>query len=262
MLYGCLEAARTRLSEVRYDLQARKDGYYALVAAIRPGTQMVEIAAIAGLDFVVLDAEHAPFSATDIDHGVLAGRASGIAVLVRVPDHVGPWIQQAIDVGADGVMVPHVSSVGIAEAVVRAARFAGGARGYSNSPRAGGYGTATMTDHLVLEDEHVTVIVQIEDRAGVDAADRIGAVPGVDAIFIGPADLAVAYGASGPGDQRVKDIVGQVAKSATRQGLAWGCFASSRSATEGDRGGFRIIGSDQSALRDRWRDIVNGYTSQ
>ena len=218
--------------------------------------QMVEIAAIAGLDFVVIDAEHAPFSPSEIDRGVLAGRAAGIAVLVRVPDHSGPWIQQAIDVGADGVLVPHVSSVAIAEAVVRAARFAGGARGYSNSPRSGGYGTATLAAHLVREDGRVAVIVQIEDRLGVDATDHILAVPGLDAIFIGPADLAMAYGAAGPGDADIQAIIGQVAASAKTHGIAWGTFAASWSAGDAERGGFRIIGSDQSALRERWSEIV------
>lgn len=218
--------------------------------------QVVEIAALAGLDFVVLDAEHAPFSAADIDRGVLAGQAAGIPVLVRVPSHEGPWIQQAVDVGAEGVLVPHVSSSEIAEAVVGAARFAGGARGFSNSPRSGGYGTTTMAEHLRREDERVCVIVQIEDREGVNAADRIAAVAGVDAVFLGPADLAVAYGASGPADPAISVIVEQVAGVAAGRGLAWGCFAAARSSRDRELGGFRIIGSDQLALRERWREIV------
>lgn len=221
--------------------------------------QVVEVAAIAGLDFVVLDSEHAPFSPADIDRCVLAGRGVGLAVLVRVPDHAGPWIQQALDMGAEGVVVPHVSSVAIAEAVVSAARFANGGRGFSNSPRAGGYGTAAMSDHLRGEDERVSVIVQIEDRAGVDAADGIVAVRGVDAVFIGPADLAVAYGASGTSDPKVEEIVDQVAGAAIRQGLHWGRFAPSRSAEDRARGGFRIIGSDQSALRDSWRHLADAH---
>lgn len=218
--------------------------------------QTIEIAAVAGLDFVVLDAEHAPFSATDIDSGVLAGRSAGIPVLVRVPQHSGPWIQQAIDVGADGILVPHVSSAAIAEAVVRAAKFAGGSRGYSNSPRSGGYGTRSLAEHLAREDERVAVIIQIEDREGVGAADQIAAVAGVGAIFIGPADLAVAYEAAGPEDSAIHEIVNQVASCATKHGLAWGTFAASRSGDDLQRSGFRIIGSDQSALRQRWTEIV------
>ena len=215
--------------------------------------QVVEIAAIAGLDFVVLDAEHAPFSPADIDHCVLAGRAAAIPVLVRVPDHVGPWIQQALDVGSDGVMVPHVSSVNIAEHVVRSARYINGARGYSNSPRVGRYGTASMADMIEAEDQRAAIIVQIEDRGGMENFVEIAAVPGVDALFIGVADLAAAFQAEGPSDPRMIDIIGKVTSFSAEQGRPCGGFFPQAIDNLPHGMSFCIVGSDQSFLRTGWR---------
>jgi len=222
-----------------------------------PAIQVIEIAAAAELDFVVLDAEHAPVSVRDLDRGVVAGRAAGIPVLVRVPDHVGPWIQQSLDVGADGIMVPHVSSPDIARTVVRAARYVNGARGFSNSPRAGGYGSAPLAEHVAREDERVTVIAQIEDRSAVDQIDEIVGVPGIDAVFIGPADLAVAYGRPSPVDPEVVAVVDRLAARLTARAFPWGRFVST--VPSGRAAGFHVIGSDQSALRERWRELVMAH---
>ncbi len=227
-----------------------------------PGPQIVEIAALSGLDFVLLDAEHAPYSAGDVDRAVLAGRAANISVLVRVPSHVGPWIQQVLDCGADGIVVPHVESVAVAEAVVRAARFAGGGRGYSNSPRAGGYGTLSMAAMLAQEDGRVVVVAQIEDLGGVDQVNAIAAVDGVDALFIGRADLAVALGATGPDDPTVGALAAKVAAAAAARGLPCGTFLADARAVAAERASgvsFFVIGSDQSTLRTGWRDMVGTF---
>ncbi len=124
--------------------------------------QTVEVLAATGMDTLVLDAEHAPFGPESLDRSLLAAHACALPVLVRVPYPRAAAIQQALDLGAGGVMVPHVDDARIAEEVVRAARYGqGGARGFSNSSRAGGYGARGMAEHLLASDAHTSVIVQI-----------------------------------------------------------------------------------------------------
>ena len=126
---------------------------------------------------------------------LLASRACALPAIVRVPDAMPATIGAVLDMGACGVMVPHVVDADAARAAVAAARYRGGVRGFSNSPRAGRYGSIAMAEHMTVSDPGGLVVCQIEDRAGVDNVREIAAVPGVDALFIGRADLAVAYGA-------------------------------------------------------------------
>jgi 2-keto-3-deoxy-L-rhamnonate aldolase RhmA len=91
-----------------------------------PATQPVEVLGAAGLDFVVIDQEHAPFDRVTVDALILAGKAAGIAVLVRVPGSEARDILPALDCGAQGVLVPHVDTVARARDVVAGSRYAGG----------------------------------------------------------------------------------------------------------------------------------------
>ncbi len=145
-----------------------------------------------GLDFVILDAEHNPYDRSALDHCLLAARSVGLPALVRVPDTRAETILNALDCGAAGIVAPHIGSADQARALVAATRYHGGDRGFSAATRAGGYGRLAATAHIAAADASVSVIAQIEDQAGVDAAAEIAAVAGVDALLIGPADLSVA----------------------------------------------------------------------
>jgi 2-keto-3-deoxy-L-rhamnonate aldolase RhmA len=229
-----------------------------------PTHQAVEISGSSGLDFVIVDAEHAPFSPEMVDRCVVAGLAAGIAVLVRVPYAESSMIQQALDLGAAGIVVPHVSSQAGAEAVVARTRLRGGLRGYSNSPRAGDFGRVGMADYIRRGDEGVTVIVQIEDREGVVNVAAIASVPGVDGLFVGCADLAVAMGATGPEDDIVTEAAATICRAADQAGKICGSFMIDRSSlAEQVRLGmnFFVIGSDQSALRDAWQQVVQDVSA-
>jgi 2-keto-3-deoxy-L-rhamnonate aldolase RhmA len=159
-----------------------------------PSHVALEILAMSGLDFVCLDAEHAPFDRAALDACLAVARALGLPVLVRIADGTPARILDVMDMGATGIVVPHVDSVAKAEAIARAARFGHGGRGYAGSTRWAGYATGAMPDLLARSASETMVIAQIEEPEGVAAADGIAAVPGIDALFIGPADLSVAYG--------------------------------------------------------------------
>jgi 2-keto-3-deoxy-L-rhamnonate aldolase RhmA len=157
-----------------------------------PHYQNIEIAGAAGMDFVVLDAEHAPFSIEAIDRCLLGCAGASLPGLVRLPDAEPSTILQVLDMGAAGIVVPHIVSATQARAAVAATRYRDGVRGFSNSPRAGGYGRLAMAEHLRSHDAAVSVVCQIEDPEAVDHVDEIAAVSGVDCLFIGRADLAVS----------------------------------------------------------------------
>ena len=159
-----------------------------------PAYELIEVLAMSGLDFLCLDAEHAPFDRARMDACLAVARALDFPVLVRVGSASAENILQALDAGAAGLVVPHVFSVEKAREVARWARFGHHGRGYAGSSRWAGFATRKMPDILAQSRDETAVIAQIEEPEGVDAAAAIAGVEGVDGLFVGPADLSVAYG--------------------------------------------------------------------
>lgn len=184
-----------------------------------PTSHTVELFGDLGYDFVVIDAEHAPFDRRAIDTALLAARASGIAGLVRVAEANPALILAALDDGAAGVLVPHVASPEAAAAAVSACRYRGGRRGFSNSPRAGCYGGTALWPHVDSQDAAVAVIAMIEDPEALDCLDGILGTAGLDGIFIGRADLTVALGAASPDVPEVRSAVARILDAASRAGV-------------------------------------------
>ena len=179
-----------------------------------PAYQLIEVLAQSGLDFVCLDAEHAPFDRSAMDACIAMGRALDFPVMVRTGDGSPREILQALDYGAAGVVVPHVGSVDKAREVARAARFGLHGRGYAGSSRWAGYATQKMPDLLQRSLDETIVIAQIEEPQGVEQADAIAAVEGIDGLFIGPADLSVGYGKTDQNSQELKDALRHVSSVA------------------------------------------------
>lgn len=220
-----------------------------------PSHAVVEIAGDAGLDAVVLDAEHAPFDQGSLDRGLLACRAASVSGLVRVADSRPATLLQALDLGADGLVLPHIVHADQARDILRATRYRDGHRGFSNSPRAGGYGRATLAEHLSAEDGRHAIVAQIEDREALEHLDAIAAVGQIDCLLVGRADLAVSLGAERLDDPRVEAATSLVIDAAARAGKASGLFVAGlddldRFAARGVS--FFILGSDQALLRAGW----------
>lgn len=221
--------------------------------------QTIEVLAGTGLHAMVLDAEHAPFGPESLDRCLGAARGAGLSALVRIPALRAEAVLQALDMGAAGILVPHVDTADQAREAVRAARYVGGQRGYSASARAGNYGDVDMTAHLLAGDECSAVIVQIESMQAVENARDIASVPGVDCLFIGPADLAVSLGASSMADARVAQAVERVCAAAREAGCTVGSFVPDATAigplyAQGVR--FFVIASDQALLKRMARQVL------
>ncbi len=188
-----------------------------------PSPIVAEVLGLSELDVVAIDSEHAPFGRLETDLCIAAFRAAGMPCLVRVGDDTPTQLRNALDSGATGVVVPHVISAGQAESIVKACHFGDGGRGYAGSPRAAGYGARPMQQHLERSAAETTVIVQIEDIPALEHAADIAAVDGVDAVFIGRIDLAVAMGKS-PMDASVIEAVEDICRACSAAGTAVGMF--------------------------------------
>lgn len=217
-----------------------------------PSRQVSEILALSGIDFAILDAEHAPFGIGVVDDILAATSARRFPVLVRVPDIGSPMVGACLDAGAAGVVVPHVLDRRMAERAVAATHFSGGSRGLSPSGRAGLYGGLPLGEYMAQSDASVSLWCQIEDAEAIDNIDAICAVPGVDALFVGRADLMRSLGASRIDDPAMERAVVRVAQAASAAGRRLAIFiADAAEAARWRPLGLSIFvcGSDQSMLR-------------
>lgn len=219
---------------------------------------VIEVLGTCGLDFAVVDAEHAPFDRALLDLMVLAGRAAGLPVLIRVPDDRPSTLLSALDIGAAGLLVPHVDTAAQAAEIVRHTRFAIGERGYSGSPRFAGYGSLGMAEALRRGDQ-ARILCQIESAAAVEACEAIAATPGIDGVFIGRSDLSLSMGEAGPAAPAVVAATKRIIAAGVAAGKRVGMFVGSttEAASFASLGAnWFIIGSDQSLLRQGARDIA------
>lgn len=227
-----------------------------------PAYEVIEMMAIAGLDFVTLDGEHAPFDRARQDALLAMAKALNLPCLVRVAEANQAEILHALDSGATGVIVPHVSSAAQAEAVARWCRFGKDGRGYAGSTRWAGFNTARMGDNLARSREDTVVIVMIEDPEAVAAADTIAAVPGVDGLFLGPADLSVASGKTDMADPVVAQAHRTLSEATKRHGRALATVAADvQGIASLKKSGFNMIlvGSDQGYVVNGARQVVRAF---
>ena len=162
---------------------------------------LVEMIGFAGLDFVLIDTEHAPNTIDQVGNMVRAADVADITSIVRVTTNSPDLILRALDVGAGGVLVPQVNTAAEAAAAVRAARYAPkGERGLAGIVRAARYGFVPVAEYVEWSNTEILVFTQVEHVDAVKNLDSILAVEGLDGIFVGPADLSQSMGCMGKFD--------------------------------------------------------------
>lgn len=161
-----------------------------------PSPALVEMCAFAGFDFLLIDNEHGSAGFETTEHMLRAARATNLPTLVRCLEHD---IARTLDIGAGGVQIPMVSTAAHAAALVQRVKYplpggsAGGIRGERGSAfstRAAGYGAFGGPAHTQRSNEGIALVVMLETSEGIANARGIAEVDGVDAVFIGPNDLA------------------------------------------------------------------------
>jgi 4-hydroxy-2-oxoheptanedioate aldolase len=229
-------------------------------------TEIVELIAISGFDFVILDMEHGPFDLQQVSRCLLAAHLRGMPVIVRVANSGPSAIGGVLDLGADGILAPHVDSAEAAADVVAAARFAPhGHRGAHPWVRAAGFDGAsgsdgTSADWLADANSAVAVLVMVESAEAIRNLESIVRVPGLDGVFLGPMDLSHALGVPGrPEHELVVDAMAGAFGAASRAGLTTAVFAPTpnRARTWLQQGaGLVACGVDSKLLLDGLRSAV------
>jgi 2-keto-3-deoxy-L-rhamnonate aldolase RhmA len=181
----------------RKQLQKRKPLIGTFLTLSSP--EVAEILAGVGMDWLLIDMEHAPFSIQDVQQ-ILQAVHGRCPCIVRVPKGNEEWIKRILDTGADGLLLPHVNSAEEARNIVRYCKYPpDGIRSVGLS-RAHEYGLS-FQEYVDRANQDIAVIIQVEDIAAVKNIDTIVSVQGIDAVFIGPYDLSGSMAKLG----RVKD---------------------------------------------------------
>jgi 4-hydroxy-2-oxoheptanedioate aldolase len=156
---------------------------------------IVEIIGHAGFDFCIIDMEHGPVDGEMVEHMCRAADAVGITSIIRMSDSNPKRILLALEAGAQGILVPHVKSGTEARAIARCMRYPpAGNRGMTRASRAAHYSMMDFDTHMQDSNAELLLIALIEDREAVDDIEAIVTTPGLDVVFIGPADLSGSYG--------------------------------------------------------------------
>jgi 2-dehydro-3-deoxyglucarate aldolase/4-hydroxy-2-oxoheptanedioate aldolase len=176
----------------------------------------------AGFDFMFIDMEHSAHNLETISDTCKVARLASIVPLVRVIDPFYHLIARILDAGAMGVMVPRVETREQVEESIASLRYPPqGKRGYSLLSN-NDFESAPLWDYVRHANENILAIMQIERKAAIDHIDDLLSVPGVDVALIGPADLALSLGVSGPQDPLIQEAIEKVIDSGKRHGVATG----------------------------------------
>jgi 2-keto-3-deoxy-L-rhamnonate aldolase RhmA len=223
--------------------------------------EIVTIFKAAGVDFFFIDTEHSVPSYRDVQNLVRAGRSADVIPIVRVTQAEYFLIARLLDVGAMGIIAPRIGSVEEARAVVDAMKFTPeGNRGYGVRGIVNDYQYAGAKAEMESANRETLVVLQVESKECLDHAFEIAAVPGVDALMIGPFDLSISLGIPGQFDNPIFwQAIDRVVEAASRAGIAPGIHMASagplkKAAERGMR--FLVCGSDANVMLAGFRSIV------
>jgi 2-dehydro-3-deoxyglucarate aldolase/4-hydroxy-2-oxoheptanedioate aldolase len=207
-----------------------------------PSPESAELFAELGYDWLIIDTEHGPFDVLTAQR-MLQAVGRRCPCVVRVPSCEEVWIKKALDIGAAGVLAPLVNTPAIAARVAAACRYAPeGTRGMGGA-RAHRYGIG-FQDYVARANREIAVIVQAEHIEAVNHIEAIAAVPGIDAIFVGPYDLSASMGKPGrTEDPEVQAAIRRIRDATLASGRMLGIYCSDpESARDFLRQGYTLIG--------------------
>lgn len=221
----------------------------------------VEIAASSGFDWLLIDNEHGPRALDTTVTNILSAQVHQTPAIVRArsPQDIGPLL----DAGCQSLLIPMVETPEQAQTLTRACEFPPhGTRGVSSQTRAGSWGNDRA--YLAQARTEICLIVQIESAAGVENVEAILDVEGIDAVFVGPADLAATLGHLGdPGHPEVREAVQQVSHAAQARGKPLGTLTRDADSAKDylERGfAFVGVGTDTAVFSQSLRDLRGNFS--
>ncbi len=202
----------------------------------------VEVIGYAGFDFVGIDEEHTALSpfGIELESCIRAAYTADIVPLVRVAENNEKMILKALNLGAKGIIAPHVNTKEDAERLVAAAHYAPEGRRSAAPPiRAARYGWIPWSEFWRKSNEEILVIPILEEKRAMDNLEEIASVPGLDIIFFGPFDLSMTLGHDGVSDHPVIwDYLDKTLRICEKKGLpvmnlAWNVESAKKSLEKG-----------------------------
>ena len=208
-----------------------------------------EVLGLAGFDWLVLDAEHAPNDVTTLIPQLMALKGSSSAQVVRVPTNEPIIIKRMLDIGFYNFLVPFVETAEQAAQAVSSTRY----------PPEG----IRVADYFAQSNKNISILVQIESQTGVDNVEAIAATDGVDGLFVGPSDLAAALGhlgnAAHPEVQRaIQHIFASAKKHGKPSGILAPVEADARRYLEWGAT-FVAVGSDLGVFRSATQKLADAF---
>jgi 2-keto-3-deoxy-L-rhamnonate aldolase RhmA len=202
------------------------------VYAMFPSTLSAHIIGNSGFDWVLIDMEHSPLSAskaTAMVHAVANSSHNKTLSFIRIPSHGVEYVKWALDSGAAGLVVPMVQSEAEVKDIIRHARYPPqGQRSFGpfHAPYANIHPDSTMEKYFTRTSKEIAVIPMIESSQGLERAEEILAVPGLNGVFIGPVDLRLSMGLSGPHGEEKEylEALRKLASVAKQNNLSIGIF--------------------------------------
>ncbi len=185
-------------------------------------SSMVEIIAFAGFDAVFIDMEHFPLDFGDVHMMVLAAERAGITPIVRPPGFDPALLLRLLDMGVQGIYLPHIADAASARNAVEAVYYPPlGDRGMMGTGRVAEYGRIPLAQHMEQSNREVLLAVMIEDLKALDEIDEIAATKGIDLIVVGPSDMSRALGVAGqPNHPKLVAVMERVAKAVRKSNNA------------------------------------------
>ena len=225
---------------------------------------VIELAGIAGFDFVVVDLEHGGVYYNCVEGMCRAADAADIDIIVRIPFVTPNNVFRPLDSGATGIQAPQVNDAETARLVATNAKYApAGCRGGAR-PRSSLWGS--RPDYFREANDETAVVVHCETKECVENIDAVLSVPGIDVVFAGPQDLSHSYGV--PGDTAnpvVQEAIAAMLQAAKKHGVAAGIFVGSpEDAKKRIEQGFTylLFANDQSLLLTMLRNTVKAVGLQ
>ena len=227
-----------------------------------------------GFDGFWIDAEHAGFSAADMETATLAGRNHGMDCFVRIAPTDYATVTRCLESGPSGVMAAQIHSAAHAEEFVRWCKFAPrGCRGLNTGGYDGNFGNLTAAEFVVKANRENFVAIQIETLGALEECDAIAAIDGVDLLFVGPSDLSQVLGVTG--DFLHPDClaaIDKVAAACARHGKTWGAVTptpehAAMCVEKGCRmvsftNDVRVLNAGLKAVKAAFSDVANTRSNQ
>jgi 2-keto-3-deoxy-L-rhamnonate aldolase RhmA len=167
---------------------------------------VAQLLAAAGMDFLIVDMEHGPYTLETMAEIVRVARLEEITPIVRIPHLSWEWVGRVLDAGAQGLMLPRVEAAAQVEEFVSALKYPpAGCRGMASGLGNTDFRWVTTAEYIEFINDELLVIAQIETKRAVENLAALASAPGIDVFFIGPEDLSISLGY--PGQQQHPQVI-------------------------------------------------------